>query len=226
MSYDWGTSGSAGHWGFPPPFGRGPRDEVKILLDDRDALFDGWAWALHQMHQARRPPCDCSGGCARCCWTPATMWFDVHRAALAYWQDVYAFLYRRPGERPAGWPWPWWGGGPGAGGPARDGEKPERLIVSAEKGKQATASFTVFNPTCDAVELEIRVDGFKDKTGNGPTVKAAPEGDRRIVGAGERRKVVVTVDATKLTAAGTFEGCVLIKTPFTKRLDVEIQVTA
>lgn len=221
MSYD------SGFRGFPSPFGGGPRDEVKILLDEKDAFFDSWAWSLHQMHQGRRPPCDCSGGCARCCWTPATTWFDLHRAALGYWQDVYSFLYRRAGQRSPGWPWAaGWGVDPRGGWPGWQGEKPEKLVVSVEKGGHATASFTVFNPTCDTVELEIRLDGFKDGGAKGPGVTATAEHDRRFVGPGEGRKVLVTVDATKLAAAATYRGCVLIKTPFTKRLDIEIQVTA
>lgn len=219
-----------GYRGFPPPFGSEPRDEVKIILDDKDAFFDGWAWFLHKMHQGqwpqgRRPPCDCSGGCARCCWTPATMWYDMHRAALSAWQDMFSLLYRRVGDWVPG-SWAGWDRGGWPGAPARDCEKPEKLVVTVAKGSKATATFTVFNPTCDTVELEIRLDGFKDAGGKGPAVTALAENDARIVGPGEARKVTVTVDASKLTAAATYRGCVLIKTPFTKRLDVEIQVTA
>jgi hypothetical protein len=223
---------------------------VRIILDAKDNFYDGWAWHLHRMYRSGRSSgCGCGGsGCQNCCSTPATAWFDVHRAAVSYWQDVFHSLYGRggahpyaPGCPPGGYghgfpcPPPYGYPSPPPGYPCPPEpdrcETSQKLVIAVRLKATATASFKVCNPTSDTVELEFRVDGFKDENDQGPDVIPTPEYNQKLVGPGQTRNVTVTVNATPKKGATlktnyTYRGCIYLKTPFTQRLDVDVQLSA
>ena len=212
---------SYGGWG-------GKRSEVEVILDAKNNNYDQMAWALHKMNQERQQHgggsgCGCGGGCARCCWTPATSWFDYHRASISYWKDIWDCLYGRVGCPPSGWP-------PGCGpSPCPPPCPPPdrvagKLVITVKTGEKAVATFQVVNPTCDTVELEISVDGFRDPMSK-QWVSAIPENDKKVLAPGEGRTVNVTVNAGANVPAGKYDGSILIKTPFTKRIELEVQVS-
>jgi hypothetical protein len=220
---------SYGGWG-------GKRSEVEIVLDSRSGKFDAQAWFLHKLNQERqgggnRSSCGCNGGCERC-WTPATSWFDYHRASLSFWKDIWDGIYGRMGCEPRAWPPGCYPPPPhGASYPggyqasASPSDCAGKLIIAVKAYATAQGTFHVVNPTTDTVELAVSVDGFWDSSKNASWVTAAPKDKRSILGPGEVRDIEVLVDATSSALKqGTYEGTIFVKTPFTKRVVLEVQI--
>jgi hypothetical protein len=214
-----------GGWG-------GKRSEVEIVLDGRSGKFDAQAWFLHKLNQERqgsgnRSGCGCNGGCERC-WTPATSMFDYHRASLSFWKDIWDGIYGRMGCQPPSWPPgcppPY---GPGYQNPSPPTDCVGRLIISVKAYAKAQGTFHVVNPTPDTVELAVSVDGFWDSSKNASWVTAMPKDKRSVLGPGEARDIEVQVDATSSELKpGTYEGTIFVKTPFTKRIVLEVQIAS
>ena len=223
MHNPFGTFGSYGGWGGKP------RSEVEVILDGRSNKFDAKAWFLHKLNESkqggRASGCGCTGGCARC-WTPATAWFDYHRASVSFWKDIWDSLYGRAGSSPPGWPPGWPPGGGPSPCPPTDNANAGKLVMTIKVGAKARATFQVVNPTLDTVQLEFSVDGFWDSGSNKRWVSVTADQNQTILAPGDARAINVDVDlASTKVAADTYNGTILVKTPFTKRIDLEVQVS-
>jgi hypothetical protein len=196
----------------------GKRSEVEFVLDARSNSFDSMAWWLHKFHQNRQgrsSGCGCNGGCSRCCWTPATSWFDYNRAYLSYWKDMFDCFYGRSGY-----------GSSSCEPPCPPKESAGKLVVALHEGGHAMVTFPVVNPTCDPVELEFVVDGFLNHDTNTRWVHAALEGNGSILPAGEARTIQVFVDLQGTRVGpGRYDGLIVVKTPFPKSVSLEVQVS-
>lgn len=212
---------SYGGWG-------GKRTEVEFVLDGRNNGLDSAAWYLHNVHKTRQgrggSGCGCGGGgCARCCWTPATAWFDYGRAYVSYWRDIFDCLYGRSGCGPShcepACP-------PPCPPPCPPDDCHEKIVVSDVKpGSIIEKTFQVVNPTSDRVEIDFTVEGFVDRETSAKWVMVKPE--KAILGAGEKVTLHAVVDLQRAhVRPGKYEGKIVARAPMPNFLVVEVQVSS
>jgi hypothetical protein len=205
-------------------YGWGKRSEVEVMLDSRNNTTDNCAYQLHKVHQTRQGRgCRCGGSGCESCWSPATALFDYNRAAVSYMRDLMDCLYGR--YNPCGPSWYRPGCEPEPCepcGPERMGKKTVCAIVD----QKTSDSFTIFNPTCDAIKLGLSIDGFGDP--KGPQVSFDPKPSTADLAPGETRTIFFSVDlmttfeydANKLT----YCGVIRVNTPFAKLIDLEVKI--
>jgi hypothetical protein len=203
--------------------GRGDRDQVAFVLDAKDNLTDHVTMFLHNMHQSRRgrgSGCGCGGGgCSRCCWTPATSWFDYNRAYISYMREMFECLYGRSGCGPSYC-------GPSYGEPDCEPScPPGKVLVSVPHGGSGIVKFKVVNKSCDPVTIELVVDGFAGTTPNTKWVAATVENNKTVLAASEAVTISVTANPGANLQPNYYEGSIIVKTPFPKPMALTVQVT-
>ena len=190
-----------------------PRPGLELLADGSDAFMRAVAYGLHLTHAGQRSAQACEPGCEFAAGPPAELLHELFRFQLSCWENLFTWMYAQ--QKP---PIP----------ESTFGDRPAKLVMTAHRsGGPARAHFHVVNPTCQAVALVFQIEGLRGPgRPDGVACHVTPEGNEPIVSAGQIRKVLVEIDVTALEANQVHRGAINLRTPFNKRLEVEVNVLA